>query len=66
MFFLQEQIMICSWKSNIFDTFAVLNLNPNEKKNTFSKSVSASIQKAPKKANEMIFAFRFRNAVHMV
>jgi hypothetical protein len=39
MFFLQEQIMVCARKSNIFDTFSVLNLNPNEKKNTFSKSV---------------------------
>jgi hypothetical protein len=36
----QEQIMICAWKSNIFDTFLVLDLNPNEKKNTFSKSVA--------------------------
>jgi hypothetical protein len=35
MFFSQEQIMICAWKSNIFNTFSVLDLNPNEKKNTF-------------------------------
>jgi hypothetical protein len=40
MFFFQEQIMICSWKSNIFDPFSVLDLNPNEKKNTISKSVA--------------------------
>jgi hypothetical protein len=39
MFFFQEQIMICAWKSNIFYTFTVLELNTNEKKNSFSKSV---------------------------
>jgi hypothetical protein len=31
--------MVCAWKSNIFGNFLVLDLNPNEKKNTFSKSV---------------------------
>jgi hypothetical protein len=36
----QEQIMICAWKSNIFDTFSVLDLSPNEKKNTIYKSVA--------------------------
>jgi hypothetical protein len=39
MLFFREKIMICTCKSNIFDTFSVLDLNPNEKKNTFSKSV---------------------------
>jgi hypothetical protein len=39
MFVFQEKIMIFPWKSNIFDTLSILNLNPNEKNNTFSKSV---------------------------
>jgi hypothetical protein len=38
MFFFQEHIMIWTWKSNIFDTFSVLDLNSN-KKNNFSKIV---------------------------
>jgi hypothetical protein len=25
----------CAWKSNLLDTFSVLDLNPNEKKNIF-------------------------------
>jgi hypothetical protein len=37
--FFQEKIMICAWKSNIFDTFSVLDLTPNEKKNAYSRSV---------------------------
>jgi hypothetical protein len=32
--------LFCCCKSNTFDTFSVLNLNPNEKKNTFSENVS--------------------------
>jgi hypothetical protein len=45
MFFFQEQIMISTWKSYISDTFSVLDLNPNEKWNTFSKSLRFFRQK---------------------
>jgi hypothetical protein len=33
----QEQIMICSWKSNFFDTFSALDLNPNENRTLFRR-----------------------------
>jgi hypothetical protein len=43
MFFFQEQIMIFAWKSNIFDPFSVLDLNPNEIKEQFSKSAKVRL-----------------------
>jgi hypothetical protein len=41
--FIEKKNQSFAWKSNIFDTFSVLELNPNEKKNTFSRSVSLII-----------------------
>jgi hypothetical protein len=49
--------MISSSKSKTFDTFSVLDLNPNEKKNTFSESAVINGENGQNGRSDLITIF---------